>query len=60
MSMTISSERAPEAFTSHHTMATTTAKAMTTTNVDNEAPWAKVWNFLIALRNGDHDSKNQR
>jgi hypothetical protein len=41
-------------------MATTTAKAMTTTNVDNEAPWAKVWNFLIALRNGDHDSKNQR
>ena len=41
-------------------MATTTAKAMTTTNVDNEAPWAKVWNFLIALRNGNHDSKNQR
>ena len=58
--MTISSERAPEAFTSYHAMATTTAKEMTTTNVDNEAPWAKVWNFLIALRNGDHDSKNQR
>jgi hypothetical protein len=41
-------------------MATTTAKAMTTTNVNDEAPWAKVWNFLIALRKGDHDSKNQR
>jgi hypothetical protein len=41
-------------------MATTTAKEMTTTNVDNEAPWAKVWNFLIALRIGDHDSKNQQ
>ena len=58
--MTISSERAPEAFTSYHAMATTTAKAMTTTNVNDEAPWAKVWNFLIALRKGDHDSKNQR
>ena len=58
--MTISSERAPEAFTSYHAMATTTAKAMTTTNVDDEAPWAKVWNLLIALRKGDHDSKNQR
>ena len=60
MSITISSERAPEALTSHHAMVTTTTKAITTTNVDNEAPWAKVWNFLILLRNGDHDSKNQR
>ena len=60
MSITISSERAPEAFTSHHAMVTTTAKAMTTTNIDDEAPWAKEWNFLITLRNGDHDSKYQR
>ena len=27
-------------------------------NVDNKAPWAKAWNFHIALRNGNHDSKN--
>ena len=60
MSITISSERAPEAFTSHHAMVTTTTKAMTTTNVNDEAPWAKVWNFLITLRNGDHDSKNKQ
>jgi len=59
MSITISSERAPEAFTSHHAMVTTTTKAMTTTNVDDEAPWAKVRNFLITLSNGDNDSKNQ-
>ena len=58
--MTISSERAPEAFTSHHAMVTTTTKAITTTNVDDEAPWVKVWNFLFTLRNGNHDSKNQR
>ena len=60
MSVTISSERAPEAFTSHHVMVMTTTKAMTTTNVNDEAPWAKVWNLLITLHNGDHDSKNQR
>ena len=60
MSVTISSERAPEAFTSHHVMVMTTTKAMTTTNVNDEAPWAKVWNFLITLRNGDHDSKNKQ
>ena len=60
MSITISSERAPEAFTSHHAMVTTITKAMTTTNVDDETPWAKVRNFLITLHNGDNDSKNQR
>ena len=60
MSITISSERAPEAFTSHHAMVTTTTKAMTTTNVNDKAPWAKVWNFLITLHNSDHDSRNQR
>jgi hypothetical protein len=58
--MTMSSERSPEAFTSHHTMATTTTTmAMTTKNVDNKAPWAKVSNCHITSRNGDHDSKNR-
>ena len=57
--MTMSSERAPEAFTSHHMMATTTTTAMTTTNVDDKAPWAKLWNFHITSRNGDHDSKKR-
>ena len=60
MPITISSERAPEAFTSHHVMVMTTTKAMMTTNVNDEAPWAKVWNFLITLHDGDHNSKNQR
>ena len=58
--MTISSEQAPEAFTSHHGMATTTTTAMTARNVDDQAPWAKAWNFHIASRNGDHDSKNRQ
>jgi hypothetical protein len=38
---------------------TTTTMAMTTKNVDNKAPWAKVSNFHITSRNGDHDSKNR-
>ena len=60
MPITISSEQAPEAFTSHHAMVTKTTKAMTTTNVDDEAPLVKVWNFLITLHIGDHDSKNKQ
>ena len=59
MPITISSEQAPEAFTSHHAMVTKTTKAMTTTNVEDEAHGQKNI-FFITLRNGDHDSKNQR
>ena len=59
MSITISSERAPKAFTSHHAMVTTTTKAMTTTNVDDEAHGRK-YGIFLSRYNGDHDSKNQR
>ncbi len=58
--MTISSERAPEAFTSHCAMATITTMVMKTTNVNDEVPWVRAWNLHIASRSGDHDSKNWR
>ena len=53
--MMISPERAPEAFTSHCAMVTITTMAMTTTNVNDKAPWVH-----ITSRSGDHDSKNWR